>query len=115
MSIAQPLRGDVWDASFDPTIGREQAGVRPALVVSVNGFNEGPAELVVVVPLTRTERKVRWHVRIAPPEGGLTAESFVQCENVRSVSKARLKRHRGRVTLQTFEQIEDRLRILLGL
>jgi mRNA interferase MazF len=115
MSVVQPLRGDVWDANFDPTIGREQAGVRPALVVSVNGFNEGPAELVVVVPLTRTERKVRWHVRIVPPEGGLTAESFVQCENVRAVSKARLKRHRGRVTLQTLEQIEDRLRILLGL
>jgi mRNA interferase MazF len=115
MKTVQPLRGDVWDTSFDSTIGREQAGMRSALIVSVNGFNEGPAELVVVIPLTRTERRVRWHVRIAPPEGGLTAESFVQCENVRAMSKARLKRHRGRVTLETLQRIEDRLRILLGL
>jgi|SRR5579885_2665995 mRNA interferase MazF len=115
MNAIQPLRGDVWDANFNPTIGREQAGIRPALVVSVNGFNEGPAELVVVVPLTRTERRIRWHVRIAPPEGGLTAESFLQCENVRAISKARLKRRRGRVSHETLQQIEDRLRILLGL
>jgi mRNA interferase MazF len=115
MSVVQPFRGDIWDTNFDPTVGREQAGTRPALVISVNGFNDGPAELVVAIPLTRTERKIRWHVRIAPPEGGLMAESFVQCENVRAISKTRLKRHRGRVTLLTLQQVEDRLQILLGL
>jgi len=115
MTASEPSRAEVWDLSFDPTIGHEQAGARPALIVSVNPFNQGPAELVVAVPLTRTERRVRWHVEVTPPEGGLAARSFIQCESVRSVSKKRLRRRRGRVSEDTMQQVEDRLRILLGL
>ena len=115
MNGPAPARGDIWDVQFDPTLGREQAGARPALIVSVDLFNEGPAELTVAIPLTRTPRKIRWHVPVSPPEGGLTSESYIQCENVRSISKARLKRRRGRVSEATLNQIEDRLRILLGL
>ena len=115
MTSLEPSRGDVWDLSFDPTIGHEQAGARPALIVSVDIFNEGPAGLVVAIPLTRTQRKVRWHVPVLAPEGGLASESFIQCENVWSVSKQRLKRRRGRVSEGTMQQVEDRLRILMGL
>jgi mRNA interferase MazF len=43
------------------------------------------------------------------------AGSFIQCENVRSVSKNRLRRQRGRVSEDTMQRVEDRLRILLGL
>ena len=115
MSDPGPVRGEVWDIIPDPVIGHEQAGTRPAQIVSVDLFNEGPAELVVVAPLTRTARKVRWHVPVSPPEGGLVAESYLQCESLRSVSKRRLKRRRGRVSEVTLEQVEDRLRILMGL
>src|SRR5580698_2371810 len=85
MSMPGPSRGEVWDLDLDPTVGHEQAGAKPALIVSVNIFNEGPAELVVAIPLTRTLRRVRWHVPVLPPEGGLVAESFIQCENLRAV------------------------------
>lgn len=115
MTAGAPLRGEIWDLNFDPTVGHEQAGVRPALILSEDIFNEGPAELVVVAPLTRTRRDIRWRVPIAPPEGGLSTQSFIQCENVRSVSRQRLKRLRGRVAAPTLQQVEDRLRILLGL
>jgi len=115
VTVSEPSRGEVWDLNFDPTIGHEQAGARPALILSADPFNEGPAELVVAVPITRTDRKVRWHVAVKPPQGGLVAESFIQCENIRSVSKRRLKRRRGRVSEETLQQVEDRLRILLGL
>ena len=110
-----PSRGEVWDLNLDPTTGHEQAGSRPVLILSADIFNEGPADLVVVIPLTRTERKVRWHVAIRPPEGGLVADSFIQCESVRSVSKRRVIRLRGRVSESTLQQVEDRVRILLGL
>jgi mRNA interferase MazF len=113
--MPEPVRGEVWDLSLDSIVGREQAGSRPALILSVDLFNQGPAELVVVIPVTRTHRKVRWHVPVRPPEGGLVAERFIQCENVRSVSRSRLRRRRGRVSVGTLEQVEDRVRILLGL
>jgi mRNA interferase MazF len=112
---SEPSRGDIWDLDLNPVLGPEQAGFRPALILSVDLFNQGPAELIVVVPLTRTARKIRWHVGIRPPEGGLSAESFIQCENIRSVSKQRLKRRRGRISPSTVDQVEDRIRILLGL
>jgi mRNA interferase MazF len=111
----EPLRGEVWDLDLDPVLGREQAGFRPALVLSVDLFNLGPADLVVAVPITRTQRKVRWHVPVRPPEGGLATESFIQCENVRSIPKRRLRRRRGPVSAETLEQVEDRVRILPGL
>ena len=115
MSASRPQRGDVWDLDLNPSKGREQAGHRSALIVSVNNFNHGPADLLVVIPLTRSERKVRWHVEVRPPEGGLSDVSFIKCEDVRSLSKGRLTRYRGRVSPATLESVEDRLRILLGL
>ena len=71
--------------------------------------------MVVAIPLTRTERKVRWHAAVQPPEGGLAAVSYIMCEDVRSLSKSRLVRYRGRVSRGTMVEVEDKLRILLGL
>ncbi len=115
MSASEPSRGDVWDLKLDHSMGHEQAGTRPALILSEDLFNDGPAGLVVVTPITRAQRGVRWHVAVGPPEGGLASPSFIQCENVRSLSKQRFKRWRGRVSEATMRQVEDRLRILMGL
>jgi mRNA interferase MazF len=41
-----------------PTQGREQAGSRPALVISVDQFNHGPSELVVVLPITSRRKGI---------------------------------------------------------
>jgi mRNA interferase MazF len=113
--MADPLRGEVWNVDLNPTRGREQRGSRPALVVSTDRFNRGPAELVVVVPITGTERGIPLHVRFDPPEGGLKKRSFAKCEDVRSVSKERLTRRWGVVSRATLSAVEDRLRILLEL
>jgi mRNA interferase MazF len=101
--------------NLDPTRGHEQAGARPALVVSVDEFNQGPAELVVVLPLTTKDRKIPFHVRIEPPEAGLKATSFIKCEDIRSVSKDRLTRRFGAVSPRTIAEVEFRLRVLLKL
>ena len=114
MSIA-PSRGEIWDVDFDPTRGHEQAGRRPALIVSDNILNHGPAGLVVVVPLTTKNKNQPLHVAINPPEGGVTKTSFVKCEDIRSVAKERLFSHRGTVTANTLTLVEDRLRVLLNL
>jgi len=52
----QPARGDIWDLDLNPIKGREQAGRRPALIVSVDPFNRGPADLIVAVPPARLEQ-----------------------------------------------------------
>ena len=47
-----PSRGEIWGADLNPVRGHKQAGVRPCLVVSTDAFNHGPAELVMVAPIT---------------------------------------------------------------
>ena len=113
--MSLPGRGEVWLADLNPTRGREQAGRRPVLVVSEDLFNQGPAGLVIVLPVTSTIRNVPSHVPIDPPEGGVRRRSAVLCEAVRSVSVERLVERWGSVGRPTLAAIEDRLRILLGL
>jgi mRNA interferase MazF len=110
-----PQRGDIWLMDLDLSKGREQAGRRPVLVVSVAEFNRSGAELVVVVPVTSNLRPIPWHVRIDPPEGGVRVSSAIMCEAIRSVSKSRLERRWGAVAPGAMREVEDRLRILLSL
>jgi mRNA interferase MazF len=115
MSVAKPSRGEIWFLNLDPTRDREQAGSRPALVISVDAFNHGPADLVVVLPVTSKAKGISFHVALAPPEGGVRQASFIKCEDVRSVSRARLRERWGMVAPNTLAAVEDRLRILIGL
>ncbi len=113
--MAGPLRGDVWLTDLDPTRGHEQAGRRPALVVSADTFNSGPADLVIILPLTTKPKGVRSHVPVNPPEGGVRKVSFIKCEDVRSVARERLSRPLGRVSPVTMQEVAFRLRILMDL
>ena len=81
----------------------------------MDAFNQGPADLVVIVPLTTTDRGIPLHVPVVPPEGGLRVPSFAMCENVRSVARERLVRRLGAVSQGTMTTAADRLRILLNL
>jgi mRNA interferase MazF len=113
--VVNPARGEIWEVEFDPTVGREQAGRRPALVISDNALNSGPRGLVVVIPITGTPRGLPTHVPLTPPEGGLTKLSMIMTEQVRSVSKNRLGRPYGAVAQPTMDQVGRILRIVLGL
>ena len=110
-----PKRGEVWLVNLDPTRGHEQAGRRPALVISEDAFNAGAAELVIVLPITSTVRPIPAHVRVDPPEGGVTRKSAILCDAIRSISKARLVRLWGKVSPATMAAVEDRVRMLLRL
>lgn len=113
--MSNPSRGEVWLVDLNPHRGREQMGQRPALVVSVDVFNHGPSLLVVLVPITSTNRRIPFHVEVRPPEGKLDHTSYLQCDQVRCVSRHRLVHLLGPVYEDTLLQVEDRLRILLGL
>jgi len=113
--MAEPSRGDIWAVDLDPARGHEQAGRRPALVISVDLFNHGPAERVVLLPITSKAKGIPLHVCVAPPEGGLKTVSYVKCEDIRSVSKQRLAKYLGRVLPQTMHEVEERLTVLLGM
>lgn len=114
---ARPARGDVWLTAFDPAPparGHEQAGPRPAIVVSTDVYNAN-REWLLVVPLTSTIRSRPLYLRIDPPEGGLRVASIVLCDHLRNISYSRLLARWGRVSPETVVAIEARLKSLLGL
>ena len=69
--MADPNRGEIWLADLGIGLGHEQMGKRPLLVLSVDEFNQGPAELVISVPLTSQIAKSKGipaHIQVDPPK-----------------------------------------------
>jgi len=108
-------RGDIWYADFNPIRGHEQSGVRPALIVSADAFHRGPAELVMVLPLTTKQRGLPSRVAMLPPEGGVREASYVMVDQLRTISHDRLRDRIGTASPLTLSIVEDRLRLLLDL
>ena len=105
-STHAPRAGEIWDVDFAPRVGREQGGIRPAPVISNDYFNRVPNGLHFVAPITGTDRNIRYHVRVAPPEGGLTKPSVIMCDQTRSQSERRFLRRRGEVSPETVKRVQ---------
>jgi mRNA interferase MazF len=110
-----PRRGEIWMTDLNPVVGHEQGGIRPALVVSVDEFNHGPAALVSLLPITSTRRDLASRVRLPAGEGGLTMESYIKCEEIRTVSRDRLIRRTGTPDAKYLLQAMTQVRYFLGL
>jgi mRNA interferase MazF len=110
-----PSRGEIWMVDLNPVRGHEQAGLRPCLVVSVDLFNHGPADLLVVLPVTSKDKQISLHVPIEPQVSGLAVRCYIKCEDIRSISKDRLMQQRGNASKEVMVLVEDRLQILLQL
>ena len=113
MRPRQPLRGEIWLVDLYPTRGREQSGHRPALVLSTDALNRSGADLLIVLPITSAAKAIRSHVRLDPPEGGVSVQSFIKCEDIRSISKQRLTKRWGAVSPATLRVVGQIMRDLL--
>lgn len=114
--MANVYRQEIWYVDLNPPgSGREIHGKRPALVVSDDYFNDSPADLVMVLPITSTPRNIPSHIKIDLPEGGVKKVSFIKCDQIRTISKARFIERLGTISDGTMAKIEDALRILLSL
>jgi mRNA interferase MazF len=110
-------RGEVYDARLDSVEGSEQAGSRPVVIVSRDKLNDVLGTVVAVPGTTfRPGRRVyATHVLVHAPEGGLTVDSVVLCEQIRILAKSRLGRRRGALSGRTVARIERALLITLDL
>jgi len=108
-------RGEVWLVDFGDPVGREQAGLRPAVVVSADPLNESRAGVVIVVPVTTSRRALPSHVKIDTVASGLDAVSYAKCEDLKSVSEDRFVARLGIVDAEIGFQIGRILKLLLDL
>jgi mRNA interferase MazF len=116
-SIPNPRRGEIWDVNWSPGRGAEQQGTRPALIIQNDRGNASASyPLTIVASMSRTERELPLHVRIAPSEeNGLTDYTDVKCEQVMTIEKSRLIRRRGVITAEELRHVDIALRLSLNL
>ena len=112
-----PRRGEIWDVNWSPGRGAEQQGTRPALVIQNDRGNASSTyPLTIVASMSRTERELPLHVRIAPSEeNGLTDFTDVKCEQVMTIEKTRLIRLRGSISSEELSRVDTALKVSLSL
>jgi mRNA interferase MazF len=115
--MSEPLRpGDVWLVNLNPVIGPEQAGRRPAVIVSGPLHLSLPHGVVFVVPVTSRDRGLRHQIPLASQASGLSKlPSFTRPEDARAVAYERLERRIGTVTPAELAAIRRILRAFLDL
>jgi len=110
-------KGDVYDARLDPVEGSEQGGTRPVVIVSRDAINAS-SSVVMVAPLTtlRPGRRIYpSQMVVRKPEAGLSADSVVLSEQLRTLDKPRLLRRRGRLSEASLGMLDEILRFALDL
>ena len=110
-------RGDVLDIDFDPVRGHEISKTRPAVVVQ-NDIGNQYSPLVIVSPVRGAEHIKRLYpvvVSVKKGAGGLDKKSVVQCDQIKSLDKARIVRKRGRFSREIMKDIDAALKISLAL
>ena len=106
-----PERGDIWWVALDPTLGSEIRKTRPCIVMSVKVLNER-RRTVIVVPLSSSP-KASPPILIPISCGGQPAVAV--SDQIRAVTKERLRSRLGTVTTEEMAALEDGLRQIMQL
>ena len=109
-------RGDIFYADLSPVIGSEQGGVRPVLVVQNDiGNKYSPTVIVAAVTSQINKAKMPTHIELSANEYGLSKDSVVLMEQIRTIDKKRLKEKIGHMDEELQYSIDEALRISFGL
>jgi mRNA interferase MazF len=109
-------RGAVVVVELDPTVGREQHGLRPCVVVSdPDVISDQRFPLVCVVPVTGTSGEGLLYPPLAPGQSGLAKNSFALIDHLRSIDKRRIRRVFGELAREEIAAIDEGLAVFLGL
>lgn len=115
-AVEFPRRGEIYLADFDPVIGSEIAKRRPALVIQ-NDIGNRVSPVTIVAALSSQVRQPLYpiEVLIRAPDGGLTADSTVRLNQLRTIDKSRLIKRLGKLTRATMTAVDTAIKISLGL
>ena len=109
-------RGALVLLDLDPTIGHEQRGVRPCIVVSdPDVVSDQRFPLLCVVPVTGTPGEGALYPELSPGGSGLAKRSCALIDHLRSVDKRRVRRVFGQIASDEMSAVDDGLALFLGL
>jgi mRNA interferase MazF len=108
-------RGDVVLCDLNPTIGTEQAGVRPVIILQIDRANAASPHTVIAPFTTKIRRALLpSHVFVPTGVGGLTQDSVILCEQIRVIDKRRLIKVLGHLEQPHMDAIAEAVWTILG-
>jgi len=114
-----PCRGEIWQVDFNPARSSEQAGRRPALILQNDHGNESVRyPNTIVVAMSTRGREIPLHIPIEPaPGNGLREVTWIKCEQILTLAKARLigPGPMGRLKDGELARVDAAVKLSLGL
>lgn len=111
-----PRRGEIYLANLDPVVGSEQGGRRPVLIIQNDPTNQY-SPVTIVASITSAPTRVHYpvDVHINDSNTGLRNGSRVLLNQLKTIDRSRLERFIGRLTDEQMAQVDEALKISLGL
>lgn len=109
-------RGEVFYADLSPVVGSEQGGVRPVLIVQNNmGNRHSPTVIAAAITSKQDKTNLPTHIGIKAGQGGLSKDSVVLLEQIRTLDKRRLRERAGQIDPEAQQRVDEALNISFGL
>ena len=109
-------RGDILYADLSPVVGSEQGGVRPVLVIQNDiGNKYSPTIIIAAITSQINKAKLPTHIEISAEEYGLTKDSVILLEQIRTIDKKRLKERVGHLSDELMKKVDECIQISFGL
>ena len=111
--MARILRGNIYWANLEPTLGREQSGYRPVLILSHDIFNDRSGT-VIVLAITSQEQKAGFPLTFELESKNLPKRSWVKISQIRTLSTERIVKKLGQVSEEQLDQIIEGLNEIIS-
>ncbi len=109
-------RGDIYYADLSPVVGSEQGGVRPVLIIQNDVGNKySPTVIATAITSQINKAKMPTHIELDANEYGLSRDSVVLAEQIRTIDKRRLKEKIGHLDSKLMNKVNEALEISFGL
>lgn len=109
-------RGDIYYADLSPVVGSEQGGVRPVLIIQNDvGNRYSPTVIAAAITSQHDKAKLPTHISVSAVDCGLTKDSIVLLEQVRTIDKQRLKEKMGSLSGGAMDKVDRALSVSFGL
>jgi mRNA interferase MazF len=112
--MARILRGDIRWADLNPTIGHEQSGLRPVLILSTDIFNQ-KSGTVIAMALTSQKPKAGYPLTLSLENQNLPKNSWVKINQIRTLSVERISEKIAKVNDDVLLQVIEGLNEILGI
>ena len=109
-------RGDIYYADLSPVVGSEQGGMRPVLIVQNDiGNKYSPTVIAAAITSQRFKTQLPTHIQVDAQDCGLSKDSIVLLEQVRTLDKQRLKERMGNLGERDMTRVNRALSVILGI